>query len=113
MKPYIGLAIDGTRRPMHGVYPVVSCRAEVLGRYLSSRIAASTRASVSLAMRSPRPFNTFDTVLVETPARWATSLILLTESFLFYRCLSLGSITTPRASAATWRTPARAPAPRG
>jgi hypothetical protein len=33
-------------------------------------------------MRSLRPFNTFDTVLVDTPARWATSLILLTASFL-------------------------------
>jgi hypothetical protein len=45
-------------------------------------MAVSTRASVSLAMRSLRPFNTFDTVLVDTPARWATSLILLTASFL-------------------------------
>ena len=69
---YLGV-IDGTSKPSIGVCPVLSWRAVVLGRYLSSAIAASTRASVALPMRLPRPLSTFDTVLVETPAWLATS----------------------------------------
>jgi hypothetical protein len=34
-------------------------------------------------MRSQRPFNTFDTVLVDTLALRATSVIRLTKSLLF------------------------------
>ena len=67
----------GISSPISGVWPVLSWRAARLGWNPSSAITDSMRSIVSLRIRSGRPLSALETVLIDTPARCATSSIVI------------------------------------
>src|SRR5512140_927755 len=71
-----GFEMSETTRAMVLVRLERSWRASALGTYPSSSIAASTRARVRTLVW-PVPLRTLETVIADTPARLATSLIVL------------------------------------
>src|SRR3954452_15225451 len=69
------LGWNGTTRPTTWVRRPARARAPALGSYVSSSMAASTRWRVRSEM-GRLPVITYDTVLWETPAMRATSLLV-------------------------------------
>jgi hypothetical protein len=67
--------MSGTSRPSVWLRWVVSVRAAWLGRYSSCSMARCTRTRV-LSRTSPLALITRETVIVDTPARRATSAMV-------------------------------------
>ena len=84
-----GLRMSGTISPTSVARPARSVAAEPFGTQPSSSIASRTRSRVSSATRSGR-LTTFETVPTETPARSATSLIVMAGSGLTAQTLAGG-----------------------
>ena len=76
-RPKLSVVISPTEK----LRRAINARAMWFGRKRSSLAAACTRSRVSAGIPA-LPFNAFDTVLFETPASAATSLIVTTEAVL-------------------------------
>src|SRR5699024_6902968 len=80
----VGVLQLGDHQGEGAVNPPRSSRPARLGTYPSSAIACSTRARVS-ALTTGRSLTTLETVFQDTPACWATSLMLTRRTIGFLR----------------------------